>query len=100
MVGKRKLGGLAVAVAAFAGVGISSAGAADAGPDFRTVAAGARHACAITDTGELYCWGDDGRGQLGNGSDLGDTRPRRVDLPGRVWMAALGADFACAMAGG
>jgi alpha-tubulin suppressor-like RCC1 family protein len=31
------------------------------------ISAGTNHACAVTDTGRGYCWGDDTYGQLGNG---------------------------------
>jgi hypothetical protein len=32
-----------------------------------TVAAGGAHSCARTSVGDLYCWGDDSAGQLGDG---------------------------------
>ncbi len=38
------------------------------------LAVGVRHACAITGSGSLYCWGEGGDGALGYGnqSDVGD----------------------------
>jgi alpha-tubulin suppressor-like RCC1 family protein len=38
-----------------------------AGTDWRAVAAGAAHTCAIDADGFLWCWGDDVLGQLGDG---------------------------------
>lgn len=40
---------------------IASAGTAQ-------VAAGGAHSCATTSVGDVYCWGDDSSGQLGDGS--------------------------------
>jgi len=33
----------------------------------RAIAAGRAHACAVLDTGDVRCWGDNSRGQLGAG---------------------------------
>ena len=36
---------------------------------FKAVASGEEHACALTaDSNQIYCWGNNARGQLGNGS--------------------------------
>lgn len=46
-----------------------------------SVAGGCRHTCATRDDGTLWCWGDDGTGQLGNGSSSSATQaaPTRVN---------------------
>ncbi|MGZ9108866.1 MAG: RCC1 domain-containing protein [Micavibrio sp.] len=35
---------------------------------WRQIAAGSSHSCGVKTNGTLYCWGDDGDGQLGNGA--------------------------------
>jgi alpha-tubulin suppressor-like RCC1 family protein len=37
------------------------------GRSLRAIATGRAHACAILDTGDVRCWGDNGDGQLGAG---------------------------------
>ena len=52
---------------------------------FVIVTAGADHACALTEKGEVYCWGSNQFGQLGNGAadSANHATPQRVrsDLP-------------------
>lgn len=63
------------------------------------IAAGSGHTCALLESGDVRCWGENGDGQLG----LGDTNPRGasagdvgLDLPA----VELGADAIAISAGG
>jgi alpha-tubulin suppressor-like RCC1 family protein len=42
------------------------------------VSVGYRNTCAIDSSGALHCWGDNSRGQLGNGSTTSSTQPVKV----------------------
>lgn len=42
------------------------------------IAAGARHNCAIDSEHEIYCWGDNGQGQLGDGTETSRPTPSLV----------------------
>lgn len=55
---------------------------APSGVVFRTVAAGGAFTDGLTPGGQVYAWGTDSLGQLGNGSTDGQTTPEPVSLPG------------------
>src|ERR1017187_10364206 len=52
------------------------------------ITAGSFHSCAI-ESGKAYCWGDNGSGQLGNGSTVGSSVPVAVDTSGVLASQAL-----------
>ncbi|XP_068082847.1 E3 ubiquitin-protein ligase HERC2 [Anabrus simplex] len=43
------------------------------------VAVGALHCLAVTDTGQVYAWGDNDHGQQGNGSTIVNRKPAQVN---------------------
>ena len=61
-------------------VAVSTAGVLN-GRTISAIAAGGGHSCAITD-GEVFCWGQAGWGQLGNGSTTSVSTPVAVDTSG------------------
>jgi uncharacterized protein YjdB len=48
------------------------------GATFRAIRAGGRHSCGLTGGGRILCWGDNGSGQIGDGSTSGRTRPTQI----------------------
>ena len=58
---------------------------------------GGGHACALGVTGELWCWGDNAAGQLGDGTT--DTRQTPAPVAGLVaaQQASAGARHTCAV---
>ena len=61
-------------------------------------AAGRLHTCARRTTGQLFCWGADGSGQLGNGSPNNDEAvPVEVLGAATTWSrVSAGVDHTCA----
>lgn len=47
------------------------------------VSAGDKHTCALTDSAELYCWGSNGYGRLGDGTTI--NRYTSVKVDGLWW---------------
>jgi alpha-tubulin suppressor-like RCC1 family protein len=47
-------------------------------PTFAAITVGANHACGLTANGELYCWGGNDLGQIGDGSTTDRHAPVRV----------------------
>ena len=62
------------------------------------IAAGAAHACAVTNSGAAFCWGDNRNGQLGNGTEIVSSLPVPVSgMSSSVSTIAAGSDFTCAV---
>ena len=64
-----------------------------AGVSFQSIAAGVFHTCAITTTGQAYCWGANGYGQLGNNSTTGSRIPVAVQMPAGISFQSIVADY-------
>lgn len=64
--------------------------------DVVAVSVGDFHACAVTVTGAVYCWG----GVLGNGSSSNTTRAAAVSLSGPALEVAAGGAHSCALIAG
>jgi alpha-tubulin suppressor-like RCC1 family protein/outer membrane protein OmpA-like peptidoglycan-associated protein len=66
--------------------------------------AGAEHTCAVStaNTNKIYCWGENGSGQLGDGSTTDSLLPVATVMTGgsgsstRTSFIAAGRDFTCA----
>jgi alpha-tubulin suppressor-like RCC1 family protein len=63
--------------------------------DWLMPAAGATHTCALTQTGELHCWGDNAKGALGIGGHYDQSSPQHVG-PGYAFVSA-GEESTCAV---
>jgi alpha-tubulin suppressor-like RCC1 family protein len=62
------------------------------------IAAGQSHTCAVTSAGVALCWGDNSKGQLGNGTEIVSSLPVPVSgLATGVATIAAGSDFTCAV---
>ena len=58
---------------------------------WQQVAVGVSHTCAVTASGELFCWGFNRNGQIGDGTILHRTLPVRVPMPTGVNIAHVRA---------
>jgi alpha-tubulin suppressor-like RCC1 family protein len=61
------------------------------GMTFASLSAGGDHTCGLTPTGAAYCWGDNGFGELGDGTQTNRLTPVAVTLPAGVTFARLSA---------
>src|SRR5262249_30769292 len=60
------------------------------------IALGYSHTCAIATNGELYCWGSNMSGQLGDPALSTTATPALISLAGSVVEIAGGGNFSCA----
>ena len=83
--------------------GASSSAAAPAGLSFPigrsadVLSVGSGHACVVTFGAALHCWGGNGAGQLGDGTDAGRIRPVRVVGDFAFTQVSAGAAHTCAL---
>ncbi len=59
----------------------------------RSVSAGATHSLALGSDGQVYAWGTNSSGQLGNGGTTNSPLPLRVRLPRGVTARSVSAGF-------
>ena len=62
---------------------------------FRQVSAGGSHTCGVTTGDRAYCWGDNSRGQLGDGTTTRRLRPVAVVGGLRFKQLSAGSDDTC-----
>lgn len=66
--------------------------------DVVALSAGARHTCARTATGTMWCWGYNGDGQLGDGTQTNRSTPVAVQgVPGGLTATTAGSYHTCAL---
>lgn len=66
---------------------------------YTQVVSGRDHSCGIRDDGSLWCWGGDGRGELGPRAGAMPSRPARVEGLDDVVGACAGDSFTCVVRG-
>ena len=64
-----------------------------------SINSGSMHTCATLDDGSMLCWGDNGNGQLGDGSTSSSSTPTSVAIPNGRYASKIGAgqDYSCAI---
>lgn len=70
-------------------VGVTRPQPVASSPSFSTLVSGVFHYCGLTSLGDAYCWGENGRGELGNG--LRASAPSPVPVLGGLSFLALAA---------
>jgi alpha-tubulin suppressor-like RCC1 family protein len=65
-----------------------------------SVSAGFDHTCSLLTDGTVSCWGDNGNGELGNGTTVNSSSPALVPNLTGVTALATGTNFTCALVTG
>jgi len=62
---------------------------------FTSLAVGTNHVCGLTQDAQVYCWGWNGHGQLGNGTTVATSLPTLVNGDLRWAAISLGNQHSC-----
>jgi alpha-tubulin suppressor-like RCC1 family protein len=71
--------------------------AVSGGHTFRTIGTSDSHACGLTVIGDVYCWGWNHRGQLGDGTTIDRTTPVKVGGGPRFAVLNVGEYVNCGL---
>lgn len=59
--------------------------------------AGAAHTCGVTEPGDIYCWGSNADGELGDGTTIRRSAPVRIAGTGTYKLVRAGRAHTCAL---
>jgi len=65
--------------------------------DIATISAGRRHACGLTEAGSAFCWGENGQGQLGDGTRTDSDAPVSVSGDHTFTQIVAGESHSCGL---
>ena len=65
------------------------------GTDWQMVMCGYVHTCAVKTDGSLWCWGDNGYGELGDASDISTNSPIRAGTGADWQQVGVGGAHSC-----
>lgn len=65
--------------------------------DLTTIVVGSRHVCGLAEGGTAYCWGENGSGQLGDGTRRGRAEPAAVAREVAFVALAAGLSHTCGL---
>lgn len=77
--------------------GLSTAQSVGGAAEFVQVDRSANHACAVTATLDLLCWGSNTHGQLGDGTTIARAASAAVVHEGRYLQVSVGPSHTCAV---
>lgn len=69
-------------------------------PTVTALSAGDTHTCALRSNGQVWCWGNNDRGQLGNGSTTSSANPVRVGSDSDWASVSTGGNYSCGVRAG